>query len=367
MLVTPLRDGMNLVAKEFVATRTDEDGVLVLSQFAGAACELADAITVNPHDIDEVADAVKVALAMPREERQARMASMRQRVFAYDVHRWAESFMDELRRAPNRSPARVGADASAELPEFLRRVRARPQISLILDYDGTLVPFAPTPEAAPPGRDLLQLLRGLAERPGTRVHLVSGRLRETLDEWFGSLSIGLHAEHGFASRRPTDDHWIEHPVPAPDWKERIRPVLEHFVHTTPGSFIEEKRVSLAWHYRAAAQEAREPAFVESRARELRLLLESTQSSLPVEVLPGKMVVEVRSRGVSKANVVSLILADHEPADAILAMGDDRTDEDLFASLPAGSLTVHVGEGASRALYRVADPASARQLLASLLD
>jgi trehalose 6-phosphate synthase/phosphatase len=367
MLVTPLRDGMNLVAKEFIATRTDGDGVLVLSQFAGAAAELAQAISVNPHDIDEVAEAVKTALAMPLEERRARMSSMRQRVVEHDVHQWAESFLQELRRDPDPAPAKVSGEASPNLKRFLSSVRERKNISLILDYDGTLVPFAPTPDAAPPDRDLLELLRRLGDRPGTRVHLVSGRPRETLDEWFGSLGIGLHAEHGFASRRQTDDHWIEHPVPAPDWKERIRPVLEHFVNTTPGSFIEEKRVSLAWHYRAAAQEAREPEFVESRARELRLLLESTVSSLPVEVLPGKMVVEVRSRGVSKANVVSLILADHEPADAILAMGDDRTDEDLFASLPAGSLTVHVGEGASRALYRVADPASARQLLASLLD
>lgn len=367
MLVTPLRDGMNLVAKEFIATRTDGDGVLVLSQFAGAASELAQAITVNPHDIDEVAEAVKTALAMPLEERRARMSSMRRRVAEYDVHHWAESFLRELQRNPDPAPAKVSGDASPNLRRFLSSVRERQNISLILDYDGTLVPFAPTPEAAPPDTDLLELLRRLGERAGTRVHLVSGRPRETLDEWFGSLPVGLHAEHGFASRRQTDDHWIEYPVPAPDWKERIRPVLEHFVNTTPGSFIEEKRVSLAWHYRAAAQQAREPGFVESRARELRLLLESTLSSLPVEVLPGKMVVEVRSRGVSKANVVALILADHEPAGVILAMGDDRTDEDLFASLPAGSLTVHVGEGASRALYRVADPTSARQLLASLLD
>ncbi len=367
MLVTPLRDGMNLVAKEFIATRTDESGALVLSQFAGAAAELAEAVTVNPHDIDEVADAVKTALAMPRDEQRERMASMRQRVLAYDVHRWTESFLDELRRDDGSWSCAAAADASADAGEFLARARAKSQLSLILDYDGTLMPFAARPEGARPDGDLLHLLEALADRPGTRVHIVSGRRRETLDDWFGSLGIGLHAEHGFASRRLSDGHWIEHAVPAPDWKERIRPVLEDFVSTTPGSFIEEKRISLAWHYRAAAQQAREPDFVTARARELRLLLESSLSSLPVEVLPGKMVVEVRSRGVSKANVVSSILADHEPSDAILAMGDDRTDEDLFASLPDGSLTVHVGEGASRARYRVADPASARRLLASLLD
>ncbi|HYM16217.1 MAG TPA: bifunctional alpha,alpha-trehalose-phosphate synthase (UDP-forming)/trehalose-phosphatase [Dehalococcoidia bacterium] len=367
MLVTPLRDGMNLVAKEFVATRTDEDGVLVLSKSAGAAAELGQALLVNPYDIDEVAAAVRTALAMPREERRERMRAMRRRVASHDVHRWAETFMDELRRDPPAAPAVVTREPSDDLTRFVARVRERREMALILDYDGTLMPFAPTPDAAPPDAELIELLRRLADRPGIRVHVVSGRPRETLAEWLGALPIGLHAEHGFASRMRPEAAWIEHGGPATDWKRRVQPILKHFAGTTPGAFVEEKRVSLAWHYRAAAADTRDRDFVASQARELRLVLEETLASLPVEILPGNMVLEVRARGVSKANVVPLILAQGDGREAVLAMGDDRTDEDLFAAVPEGSLTVHVGEGDTRALYRVPDVASARQLLATLID
>jgi trehalose 6-phosphate synthase/phosphatase len=96
MLVTPLRDGMNLVAKEFPAARIDEDGVLVLSEFAGAADELTDAILVNPYDVDGTADAIHRALTMDTAERQQRMRSLRKTVQEFDVHRWAESFLSEL-------------------------------------------------------------------------------------------------------------------------------------------------------------------------------------------------------------------------------------------------------------------------------
>lgn len=96
LLVTPLRDGMNLVAKEFVASRTDGDGVLVLSEFAGAADELTDAILVNPYDVDGMADAIHQALLLPRDERRARMSALRGRVMTHDVHAWADGFLGAL-------------------------------------------------------------------------------------------------------------------------------------------------------------------------------------------------------------------------------------------------------------------------------
>jgi trehalose 6-phosphate synthase/phosphatase len=96
MLVTPVRDGMNLVAKEFVACRADEDGVLVLSEFVGAAAELPDALQVNPFDVDGAAAAYYRALVMPREERRRRMRALRERVATYDVHAWAATFLTAL-------------------------------------------------------------------------------------------------------------------------------------------------------------------------------------------------------------------------------------------------------------------------------
>ncbi|MGH7617377.1 MAG: alpha,alpha-trehalose-phosphate synthase (UDP-forming) [Gemmatimonadaceae bacterium] len=107
MLVTPVRDGMNLVAKEFVAARGDEDGVLILSEFAGAADELRDACIVNPYDVDGMADTIHTALSMAGEERARRMRRLRAHVFEHDIHRWAADFLGALGAAPFASPAAV--------------------------------------------------------------------------------------------------------------------------------------------------------------------------------------------------------------------------------------------------------------------
>ena len=95
-LITALHDGMNLVAKEFVASRDDEQGVLILSAFAGASHELSDAIIVNPYDIDQIADAIHRALEMSPEERTSRMQRMRQVIAERNVYRWAGSLIAEL-------------------------------------------------------------------------------------------------------------------------------------------------------------------------------------------------------------------------------------------------------------------------------
>jgi trehalose 6-phosphate synthase/phosphatase len=111
MLVTPLRDGMNLVAKEFIASRADGDGVLVLSEFAGAAAQLPEAVSVNPYAIEEMAAAIKTALTMDASERQRRMRALRARVANQDITWWASSFMRDLRRAtPSSGLARLVAD-----------------------------------------------------------------------------------------------------------------------------------------------------------------------------------------------------------------------------------------------------------------
>jgi trehalose 6-phosphate synthase/phosphatase len=105
MLVTPVRDGMNLVAKEFIATRGDEEGVLILSEFAGAADELTDAIIVNPYDLDRVASAINDSLLMCKSDRRARMRKLRAQVFGNDVRRWADSFLTALLATRSGAPA----------------------------------------------------------------------------------------------------------------------------------------------------------------------------------------------------------------------------------------------------------------------
>ncbi|MER3395121.1 MAG: trehalose-6-phosphate synthase, partial [Microcella pacifica] len=99
MLVTALRDGMNLVAKEYVACRHDDDGVLLLSEFAGAADELKNALLINPHDIDGLKESMVKALRMPKKERASRMRSLRRRVRENDVSSWSDSFLSTLRQS----------------------------------------------------------------------------------------------------------------------------------------------------------------------------------------------------------------------------------------------------------------------------
>jgi trehalose 6-phosphate synthase/phosphatase len=234
-----------------------------------------------------------------------------------------------------------------------------PRLALVLDYDGTLVPFAPLPELAAPDRDLLPLLESLAARERTQVSIVSGRKRETLEGWFGTLPLGLYAEHGFWSR-PAGGEWRSAEVPAGAWREPVLAALRDFTARTPGSLIEEKTAGYAWHYRAAAPELG-PAQAQALCSRLGALLDGAG----LEILPGDKVVEIRPAGINKGLAVARVLALCSPDTLLFAMGDDRTDEDLFAALPEGSVAVHVGPQPSRAPIRIADVAAARSLLARI--
>ena len=360
MLVTPLRDGMNLVAKEFAASRVDEDGVLVLSEFAGAATELDGAIVVNPYDVEAVADGVHKALSLSREERRVRMKSLRRQVSAHDVHAWGDRFVQTLCqvRPSDRAPAIEPPGPS--LATALAAAQRDTHLRLLLDYDGTLVPLAKSPELAAPDGELLDLLERLAAMPGMRLDIVSGRPRVSLETWLGHLPISLWAEYGFWHRPGPGAPWFATATAALDWQDRIRPILEQFVASTPGSFIEVKSASIAWHFRGAQREhgARQ-------AQELRTLLGTAVSKQPWSVFEGKKVVEVRLRAVDKGSVARRVAADCGPNAVILAIGDDRTDEDLFGALPPTSLTVGVGLRSRHARFFLDDYRGVRRILLGL--
>lgn len=364
MLVTPLRDGMNLVAKEFIASRTDGDGVLVLSEFAGASWELPEAIQVNPYDLEGTAESCYRALMMAPEERRTRLGPLRARVQAYDVHRWATSFLDQLEAITHRPAAseRVPRGAGAARRALLARLHEYEELLALLDYDGTLVPYTATPELARPDRALVDLLGMLAARPRTEVHVVSGRPRETLDQWLGGLAVTLHAEHGFWSRKPDGSDWIAAGQLGGSWREPALAILRDITARTPGSLIEVKAVALAWHYRLA-----DPETGARRANELRLHLSQLLSNEPVEILAGHKVIEIRPYGFHKGRIIPALPPERFATMTVLAMGDDRTDEDLFAALPADAISVKVGPGDSQAQFRLDGVPAARVLLHSLLE
>ena len=363
MAVTPLRDGMNLVAKEFVACRGDLGGVLVLSEFTAAATELAAAVQLNPYDIDGVAEAFYRALVMPESEQRLRMRSLRQRVETYDVHRWVRFFLDELSASVSgRHGQPPIVSPSDVLGEVLSRLRCARHLVMLLDYDGTLQPFAPTPELAAPDPEVLALLGRLARTPRFEVHIVSGRSRETLEPWLATLPLALHAEHGAWSRGADDIGWTPLGSASTAWRPAALAILDDFAARTPGAIVEEKTFGLAWHYRMA-----DPEYGASQANELKLHLTMVLANEPVEVLLGDNVIELRPHGLHKGRVVAPILARLQPGWQLMAMGDDRTDEDLFAALPPTAVAVHVGPGASATTIRLADVASARRFLRALLD
>jgi trehalose 6-phosphate synthase/phosphatase len=363
-LVTPMRDGMNLVAKEFIASKLDQRGVLILSERAGAARELSDAILINPTDMGQLAEAMHEALVMPEEEQTARMAAMQALVKRYNVFSWTRLFMNQLAYTKMKqhtlATEMLDESATQQLLADFRAAAGKPRL-LLLDYDGTLVGFHPNPQLAKPGEELRPLLRALSELPDTRVVIISGRDRATLQSWLGDLPIDFIAEHGVWLRTAGED-WQLFQQLRNDWKRELRPVLELYVARTAGSFIEEKDYSLVWHYRRADTD-----LGEVRAREMMAHLSFMTANTDLQVLEGNKVVEIKNAGINKGTAAARWLAQYQPA-FTLALGDDRTDEDTFRALPEEAYSVRVGTGArSLARFHLASPVAVRQLLRKLLS
>jgi trehalose 6-phosphate synthase/phosphatase len=359
-LITPLRDGMNLVAKEFVASKPNADGVLILSDMAGAARELGEALQINPNHAQEIADALHDALTMPVEEQARRMRPMQERVRTYDATRWVTTFMAALRRAKERqgrlSTRRL---VGKSFEQVLALHRAAEHRVLLLDYDGTLVPLRDRPGDAAPDADLLTLIRNL-QTPRQSVYIVTGRDHDSMERWFSGVPVRIAAEHG-AWLRDREGTWTTPKILAQGWKDQLRQLMEQYVEQVPGTLLEEKDYSLVWHYRLADAE-----LGEARAKELTDDILSFTASLDVQVLDGKKAVEVRNSGVTKGVAAGEAL-EREGASFVFAAGDDATDEDMFRALPKTAITVCVGGTHSNATYRVADHVELRGLLKQLAE
>jgi trehalose 6-phosphate synthase/phosphatase len=344
-MITPLRDGMNLIAKEYVATKTDGKGVLILSEMAGAVEELREAITVNPNSIEEIAEALKKALSMPEDEQISRNRIMQERLRNYDIKFWANDFMTILSQVKKEqkelSAKEVGNEIKTKIIEDYLRSERR---LIFLDYDGTLVPFAATPEAAKPDAELQNLLISLAKDVKNQVVIISGRNKEALEKFFEDVNIGLVAEHG-AWIRDERGKWATTGDYNTDWKEKVLPILERFKRRTPGALVEEKDFSLVWHYRRA-----DPELSSVRVAELKDTLYFLTANLKLDVAEGNKIVEVKNAGINKGTAAMQWIS-KKKWDFMLAVGDDVTDEDLFRELPEFAYSLKVGLAPSRAKLR----------------
>ncbi len=348
-LVTPLRDGMNLVAKEYLAAKRDRPGVLILSETAGAAVELSDALSVNPMDTLEIAAAIRTALAVPEEEQLASLQRMQRLLARRTVGRWAEEFIAELRRVRRRNEE-LGAKVLGKerLPDILDAYAKAEKRLLILDYDGTLVPFVKDPAQARPSPELRATLAGLAADPRNTVVICSGRDKDTLDAWLGDLDIGLSAEHGVFYREGEVWHGE---IPEPTWTQEILDILEQITDKTPRSKIEIKKTALVWHYRRV-----DPWPAELRVDQLVKALMPPCARLGLQIMRGNKIIEIKSADFTKGTEVKRLLS-KDPFDFILGMGDDVTDEDMFAALPESAVTIKVGQFSDAAGYSL--PAQSR--------
>lgn len=355
-MITPLRDGMNLVAKEYIASKENsKKGVLILSEMAGASNELTEAIIVNPQDLNDMVNALEIAMTMNEMEQRWRLERMQEKLKVYTLKHWATTFVMEQKKLMESQPSNhinlFNADNKAELLSAYQKAK---KALLILDYDGTLMNFDPDPQAVSPDEALIELLAGLQASPHNTLLVNSGRDKKTLENWLGGLGIDLAAEHGVWIKKGKE--WFKNEGLKIAWKDKIRQVLQNVVDRTPGSFIEEKDYSLAWHYRRIDRD-----LGEKRVREFRDVLIYLTANLDLQVLEGNKVVEVKNAGVNKGKA-TLNWIHEGPYDFILAIGDDHTDEDIFSVLPPEAFSIKVGLAQTKARFNILTVEEVRSLL-----
>lgn len=361
LLVTSLRDGMNLVSKEYVASQTDEDGVVVLSERVGAAREMPESLLVNPNDINQIADRLDQALRMPKRQRKQRMKALQNRLAYYDIYWWSNSFLDQLEMVKNMQHQKQTRVLSSGIEERLYSQFAEAKSRLILlDYDGTLVGFKPRPEDATPPKVLLEILRKLSSCIATKIVILSGRDAHFIEHYLGQLPVTLVAEHGLVVKKDGKE-WVSNNSISQEWKRDILPILQLYVNRTAGSFIEEKNHCLVWHYRQVDSQ-----LAAQRLTELKDDLRSYKVDDELGFIEGNKVLEIKPSHITKGTLTRQFV-DEEARDFILAIGDDATDEHMFEQLPDSAYSIKVGSGNTTARFRISSYQEVRKLLKALAD
>ena len=360
-LVSPMRDGMNLVCKEYVASRLDKKGVLILSEMAGASKELSDAIIVNPNDIHQLVEAMHKALTMPEELQIESINSMQKSLKRYNIHAWVKLFMDELANVKKEQSYLKTRLIDNQLSEEIKHDYKKSEERLIfLDYDGTLVGFNENPDDSKPDQELIEILDYLTKDKKNHIVIISGRGRQSLEEWMKPYSLDIVAEHGVWIKRIGKPFKTLLKINA-SWKKETLSLLERYVNRTPGSFVEEKDYSLVWHYRKV-----ETGLGEVRTRELTSHLKYMTANENLDVLEGDMIVEIKNSEINKGKAAQKLMKIYPEADFLLALGDDFTDEDTFKAMPEEAYTIKVGTSASEAKFSVNSYKEVRKLFKNII-
>jgi trehalose 6-phosphate synthase/phosphatase len=284
-LITPLRDGMNLVAKEYVASLRDRKGVLILSEFTGAAKELSETLIINPNNIDEIADSIAEALSIPEEEQIRRNAVMQKRLKRYDVTSWANEFVSNLLKINEASSdiLRKKRLKPEDTEQMLQAYKGAKNRIIIVNYDGTLVAVTSNPQKARPDAELLKLLTDLNNNYKTDIVIISGRSKDTLESWLGDTPVNITAEHGtWIKEADVQKEWKLFKPLSAEWKEEVLPILEMYSDRLPGAYVVERDYSISWHYHKADIEQ-----ASMLSKEVSDHLLSMTTNIGVQVLHGK--------------------------------------------------------------------------------
>ncbi|CAL5345197.1 hypothetical protein CsSME_00031702 [Camellia sinensis var. sinensis] len=406
VVVTALRDGMNLTPYEYIVCRQGisssnsslesngpKKSMIVLSEFMGCSPSLSGAIRVNPWNVKATAEALNEAISMADAEKQLRHEKHYRYVSTHDVAYWSRSFFQDLERTCKDHFRRrcwaiglsFGFRVVALDPNF-RKLTINTIVStyskaksraILFDYDGTVMPETSINKS--PNQEVISIINTLCDDVKNTTFLVSGRGKDSLGKWFSSCKkLGIAAEHGYFIRWFADKKWeICGQGSHFGWVQMAKPIMELYTEATDGSYIETKESALVWHHRDA-----DPSFGSSQAKEMLDHLESVLANEPVTVKSGQFIVEVKPQGVSKGLVAEKIFASMaksgRQADFVLCIGDDRSDEDMFEiignAMNNGVLSCNtsvfactVGQKPSKAKYYLDDTSEVIIMLEALAE
>eukprot|EP00761_Pharyngomonas_kirbyi_P012577 gb/GECH01012604.1/.p1 GENE.gb/GECH01012604.1/~~gb/GECH01012604.1/.p1 ORF type:complete len:748 (+),score=160.27 gb/GECH01012604.1/:1-2244(+) len=328
LLVSSIRDGMNLVSEEYVVCQKESHGALILSEFAGASGSLSGSIIVNPWDTKMVSDAIEKALTMGAGERKRRYKELSQFVETHTAKNWASVFFGELRKAVARSQQAGLSHLLSEDERFRSCYKESSKRLLVFEVDHlSSAQTSLPPLLSQPDRNLIHCLETLAADDKNILVLHSSRDKYALDRWFGDIPCILTAEDGFFMRHTigSNTEWTSL-LPEMDvisWRESIKPVLEYFQERTPGSFYEEKECQLLWQYGNADKD-----YGAMQANELFIHLDSYYQKMPIEVSIRNFAVQIKPLGVNIRPVVKHALSSNADADFVLVVASEYSHYNL---------------------------------------
>ncbi len=355
-IISSVYDGMNLVAKEYAASQVDENGVLILSELAGAADELNGAMLVNPYDIEGFSDCIREALIMPEKEKRARMKALRMQITENDIYKWILDFLHEISKISSMKEEKC-CYLFDHIDEIKDRLKGQ-RIFLFLDYDGTLTPIVESPDKASTPDDISTLIVRLKEH--IPIAIISGRSLQDIKDRVGIEDIIYVGNHGaeiwdgkkrvISQESSVNRHLMQ------EFLDRLKTDLSHI----EGVLIEDKGITTSIHFRMM-----DAKYFGEFFDIFNKIAKGYEEAF--KITSGKKVFEIRPLNVwNKGDAVSWITENAGKSTFPVYIGDDTTDEDAYSVLKNSGLSISIG-GSANADYYIQNQGEVKDLLMMLYE